>query len=294
MTRQYDGVRPVVEGTLEGDTWTTTAVNYWEGPSYYSPLVLRLLPSGTYSDLADGLGSTRQLMRNSDHSITDTYDYDAFGNPIVLMGATDSPYRYLGVMGYRKDQNGLYQLGVRTLHPTIGRLAQRDRVSPLADWAYALDNPMLYMDPTGYWAVTLGAYCVFGLTMQLGQNPDSGWFLGGNFGVGLGGGFGYTSTGTSIGWTPTPVDGFPGFEGWYGGGANIGGSLGPLSGGLSWCKGKCVGVGMGKSGYGGFGADWGITPFFGGGTGKGGRGWGLGIGAAAGLDIGIGYRKGPY
>ena len=36
---QYDGVRPVLEGTLADDTFTTVNKYVWEGDSYYSPLI---------------------------------------------------------------------------------------------------------------------------------------------------------------------------------------------------------------------------------------------------------------
>jgi len=162
MTRQYDGVRPVVEGTLSGDTWTTTAVNYWEGPTYYSPLASRYLPSGggAYNYLADGLGSTRQLMRNTTHAITDTYMYDAFGNTLTSTGTTDNPYRYVGGLGYRAGGGYLAQLGDRYYAAETGVLMQADprlrgtrpstaTLLGVHAYAYCGQNPVLRADPTG-------------------------------------------------------------------------------------------------------------------------------------------------
>jgi len=157
MTLQYDGVRPAVEGTLEGDTWTTTAVNYWEGPTYYSPLAARYLPNGGYNYLADGLGSTRQLMCNASHTITDTYVYDAFGNTLASTGSTDNPYRYVGALGYRAGGSPLLQLGARHLLPDLSRFTAKDPADlytgasglrSSAGWNYA-GNPLLYVDPEG-------------------------------------------------------------------------------------------------------------------------------------------------
>jgi len=151
MTLQYDGVRPVVEGTLEGDTWTTTAVNYWEGPTYYSPLASRYLPSGggVYNYLADGLGSTRQLMRNSDHAITDTYAYDAFGNTLASSGGTDNPYRYVGALGYRIGSGESMHLGMREYAPGLGRFTQADPLLQQRTYAYARNQATLAVDPDG-------------------------------------------------------------------------------------------------------------------------------------------------
>ena len=149
---QYDGVRPAVEGTLAGDTWTTTAVNYWEGPTYYSPLASRYLPSGggAYNYLADALGSTRQLMRNATHAITDTYTYDAFGNTLAAAGATDNPYRYVGGLGYRAGGAGLLDLGARQYHVEAGRFVTPDPGTKFArEYLYVGDRPTMAVDPTG-------------------------------------------------------------------------------------------------------------------------------------------------
>jgi len=57
MTLQYDGVRPAVEGTLEGDTWTTTARNVWEGGR------LLQLPGAAAAVLWQARGLPRELGR---------------------------------------------------------------------------------------------------------------------------------------------------------------------------------------------------------------------------------------
>jgi YD repeat-containing protein len=81
---QYDGVRPVLEGTLSGDAFTTTAKYVWEGNSYYSPLLYSMLGGTWRYHMYDGLGSTRQLMLHSDQSITDTYSYSLVSQELFL------------------------------------------------------------------------------------------------------------------------------------------------------------------------------------------------------------------
>ena len=143
MTLQYDGVRPVVEGTLSGDTWTTTAVNYWEGGAYSDILASRYLPNaGAYNYLADALGSTRQLMRNATHAITDTYTYDAFGNTLASTGSTDNPYRYVGGLGYRAGGGGSTYTGSREYIPGIGGLTVADSVD--RSYSYNGGNPVAF------------------------------------------------------------------------------------------------------------------------------------------------------
>jgi hypothetical protein len=43
-------------------------------------------------------GSTCLLM-NAIGTVTDTYAYDAWGNPVVVIGSTVNPYRYIGRKG---------------------------------------------------------------------------------------------------------------------------------------------------------------------------------------------------
>jgi uncharacterized protein RhaS with RHS repeats len=68
----------------------------------------------------DGQGSVRQLT-NSAGSVTDTYEYDAFGNALALSGSTPNNFLYRGEQ-YDSDL-GFYYL--RTLlQPDLPRLSQ--------------------------------------------------------------------------------------------------------------------------------------------------------------------------
>lgn len=60
--------------------------------------------------------------------------------------------------GQRLDDTGLYYYGARYYDPTIGRFISADSIVPsimnpqsLNRFAYALNNPLKYNDPTGYW-----------------------------------------------------------------------------------------------------------------------------------------------
>ena len=85
----------------------------------------------------------------SQHAITDTYEYDAFGNKINSKGSTPNNYLYRGEQ-YDPDL-GLYYLRARYCNPLSGRLLSAD---PLAGqgqrrYEYAGANPVDEMDPTG-------------------------------------------------------------------------------------------------------------------------------------------------
>jgi RHS repeat-associated protein len=131
VTRQYTyGLQLISENQLVSNTWTA---------SFYE---------------TDGTGSVRQLT-NSLGQVTDTYEYDAFGNTIskttLPTGATPTPNNYL----YRGEQFdpdlSLYYLRARYYNATTGRFLSSD---PLAGdgerrYEYADADPVNGMDPTG-------------------------------------------------------------------------------------------------------------------------------------------------
>ena len=64
----------------------------------------------------DGMGSVRQLTSMTG-AVTDTYEYDAFGNQITHTGTTPNPYLYRGE--YFDSDLGLYYLRARWMNPPV-------------------------------------------------------------------------------------------------------------------------------------------------------------------------------
>ncbi|HMG75196.1 MAG TPA: PKD domain-containing protein [Pyrinomonadaceae bacterium] len=101
----------------------------------------------------DGHGSVR-LLTNASGAITDTYDYDAFGNLINRTGSTPNDYLY---NGEQFDANiGFYYLRARYLNPAAGRFLSMDSFEgDLADpislhkYLYANADPVDKTDPSG-------------------------------------------------------------------------------------------------------------------------------------------------
>ncbi len=130
VTRTYTyGRQHISENRLVSGAWT---------PSFYG---------------YDGGGSVRQLT-NTSQTVTDTYDYDAFGNLVNQTGTTPNNYLYRGEQ-YDADLN-LYYLRARWYNPVTGRFMTRDPYAgslydpaSLHRYNYARSNPSNYLDPSG-------------------------------------------------------------------------------------------------------------------------------------------------
>jgi RHS repeat-associated protein len=101
----------------------------------------------------DGGGSVRQLT-NSNGTVTDEYEYDAYGNSFTKSGTTPNNYLYRGEQ-YDADLS-LYYLRARYYNPATGRFLSRDpedgvptEPATLHKYDYAGSNPVNAMDPTG-------------------------------------------------------------------------------------------------------------------------------------------------
>ena len=89
-------------------------------------------------------------------TVTDRYDYDAWGNEYPIMVSTvDNPYRYVGQLGYYThwmdpSLSDLLHLGMRFYEPGVGRFSQRDPLGGVVEWyAYGDSTPTLMVDPSG-------------------------------------------------------------------------------------------------------------------------------------------------
>lgn len=104
--------------------------------------------------LYDGHGSVRGLV-DQNAKVTDTYNYDAFGNLIDKTGTTVNNYLYCGEQF--DSATGLYYLRARYMNPTTGTFISMDTYqgsifepATLHKYLYANANPVTYCDPSGY------------------------------------------------------------------------------------------------------------------------------------------------
>jgi RHS repeat-associated protein len=99
-------------------------------------------------------------LTNASGTVTDTYEYDAFGNSFTVSGSTPNEFMYRGEQ-YDSDL-GLYYLRARYYNLLTGRFMSRDPNDPKPfDSKYGPADPRalhkyLYVggDPTNYWGPT--------------------------------------------------------------------------------------------------------------------------------------------
>ncbi len=107
---------------------------------------------------ADGFGSTRWLT-DSSGAVSDTIDYDSFGNEIARTGTTNVEHLY---RGEAFDPNvGFYYLRARWYQPAVGRFSSVDPWTgcvecPLSlnKYLYSDADPVNGFDPSGWMTLT--------------------------------------------------------------------------------------------------------------------------------------------
>jgi len=130
VTRQYTyGLQRISQTQQIANAWT---------PAFYG---------------YDGAGTVR-LLTDATGTVTDTYDYDAWGNTVNTTGSTPNVYLYRGEQ-YDPDLS-LYYLRARYLNPLSGRFLTRDPeagkpvdVRTLHRYLYASGDAVDRLDPTG-------------------------------------------------------------------------------------------------------------------------------------------------
>lgn len=136
---------------VEYDDGVLSAV-YTHEPGLYGNLLSQNRNGVTSYYHYDGLGNTVALTDDSGN-VTDTKEYDAWGNIIVSTGSTVVPYQFGGRQGYRSDAiTSGYFARTRQYWPQTSRWLSRDSLWPIDHvnpYVYCQLIPLTLSDPSG-------------------------------------------------------------------------------------------------------------------------------------------------
>jgi RHS repeat-associated protein len=184
----YDGDGQLVSKTAGGVT--TTYLIDSENPTGYTQIAEERVggvaqKSYVYGPqritMRDGSGlhyygydahSGVRLLLDGSGNVTDTWDYDAFGNVVARTGSTANSFTYRGEQ--MDSALGLEYLRARWMDPAKGRFATRDpwqgtlqQPSSLNQFMYATDDPLLHPDPAGLCDCTLPSVTIAAGVQQI-------------------------------------------------------------------------------------------------------------------------------
>jgi RHS repeat-associated protein len=146
----YDGFQLLCE-TDENNNVTRTYIN--EPDDYTHPIghIDHDTDKPAYYHY-DGQGNTRAVT-DENGDVTDTFDYDAWGNVVNRTGTSEIPFQFGGEHGYYKDEElGTYYVMARNYEPNTIRWLSVDPLSfvdGINNYSYAMNNPIRFYDASG-------------------------------------------------------------------------------------------------------------------------------------------------
>jgi RHS repeat-associated protein len=162
-TFMYDGDGKRVKSIFNGTTTTYFVGNHYEVTGstitkyyYAGSQRIAMRTNGTLNYLlGDHLGST-SLTTNASGQVVSELRYKAWGETRYTSGSTATKYQYTGQYSYESDF-GLHFYNARWYDSSLSRFAQADSIVPGPSnsqawdrYAYSLNNPILYTDPSGH------------------------------------------------------------------------------------------------------------------------------------------------
>ena len=126
------------------------SVSYDHEPGLYGNLLSQNRNGVTSYYHYDGRGDTVALTDDSGN-VTDSREYDAWGNVIATTGSTVTPYQFGGRQGYQTGNTGVY-IRARLLQPTFARWTSIDPLFPKSlqtPFVYVKNSPVWLLDPSG-------------------------------------------------------------------------------------------------------------------------------------------------
>jgi RHS repeat-associated protein len=130
------------------------AVNaeYTYSPEQYGELISEYRDGETYTHYYDAQGSTLAMTDETGH-VTDRFTFNAWGEEIARTGTTETPWRWVGAVGYCFDASSSYCIRRRYFAPSIARWLSIDPIalSPIFAYSYVSNQPLVAIDPSGLW-----------------------------------------------------------------------------------------------------------------------------------------------
>jgi RHS repeat-associated protein len=147
-------IDPTGLGHVVGEYTNAAATRYVHGFG----LVSRFDLSGVSNYEFDALGSVVGLA-GANGSVLNRYAYTPFGERLLAQETVANPFQFVGQLGVMHEGNGLEFMRARFYAPVPGRFLSLDplRPQPQSLYAYAQNNPLTLVDPTGLIGVPTGA-----------------------------------------------------------------------------------------------------------------------------------------
>lgn len=166
----YNGLQLLASRTISGTTsymtWKSTGAlplvlsdgqsSYIYGPDGLPVEQVSSSETPTYCH-HDQVGSTR-LLTNASGEATATFSYGAYGSSEGSTGTQKTPLGFAGQ--YTEADSGLQYLRARYYDPGTGQFMSRDPLvaTTRSPYGYAVENPLLYSDPTGKCGFPVGCF----------------------------------------------------------------------------------------------------------------------------------------
>lgn len=148
-TYVWDELSDNVVQEYEGGVVTA---EYTHEPGLYGNLISQNRGGTTHYYHYDGRGDTVALTDDSGN-VTDTKDYDAWGNVIASTGSTNTTYHFAGRNGYQADSvTKSHSVRARYYSQSTGRWCSQDPLGLTSDvslFRYNRNCPLTLLDPSG-------------------------------------------------------------------------------------------------------------------------------------------------
>ena len=142
------------------DTDATGTVNAYY--IYGRGLVSRIASNGTALYYHYDVRGSTIALTDAAGNPTDQYAYDPFGKIANSLGTSANPFKYVGKYGVMDEGNGLAYVRARYFSPDLGRFITKDPLTGtdgdsqgLHRYVYALNNPVMLVDVSGYTAIDI-------------------------------------------------------------------------------------------------------------------------------------------